>query len=79
MIFYKYVMESCDFSINVILLEDIVVVLGVIIVVICMGFIFIIGNLLYDSLGLLGVGILLGVVLVFFIYINIEVFLGWFI
>lgn len=42
-------------------------------------YVFYLGNLLYDSLGFLGVGILLGVVLVFFIYINIEVFLGRFI
>ncbi|GAB1289698.1 Zinc transporter 9 [Apodemus speciosus] len=74
--FYKYVMESRDPSTNVILLEDTAAVLGVIIAATCMGLTSITGNPLYDSLGSLGVGTLLGVVSAFLIYTNTEALLG---
>ncbi|XP_004419073.1 PREDICTED: zinc transporter 9 [Ceratotherium simum simum] len=74
--FYKYVMESRDPSTNVILLEDTAAVLGVTIAATCMGLTSITGNPLYDSLGSLGVGTLLGVVSAFLIYTNTEALLG---
>ncbi|XP_036858643.1 proton-coupled zinc antiporter SLC30A9, mitochondrial isoform X3 [Manis javanica] len=76
MSFYKYVMESRDPSTNVILLEDTAAVLGVIIAATCMGLTSITGNPLYDSLGSLGVGTLLGVVSAFLIHTNTEALLG---
>uniref|UniRef100_A0A8D1C370 Proton-coupled zinc antiporter SLC30A9, mitochondrial n=1 Tax=Sus scrofa TaxID=9823 RepID=A0A8D1C370_PIG len=76
MSFYKYVMESRDPSTNVILLEDTAAVLGVIIAATCMGLTSVTGNPLYDSLGSLGVGTLLGVVSAFLIYTNTEALLG---
>lgn len=76
MSFYKYVMESCDPSTNVILLEDTAAVLGVIIAATCMGLTSVTGNPLNDSLGSLGVGTLLGVVSVFLIYTSTEALLG---
>uniref|UniRef100_A0A8C9CU25 Proton-coupled zinc antiporter SLC30A9, mitochondrial n=1 Tax=Peromyscus maniculatus bairdii TaxID=230844 RepID=A0A8C9CU25_PERMB len=69
-------MESRDPSTNVILLEDTAAVLGVIIAATCMGLTSITGNPLYDSLGSLGVGTLLGVVSAFLIYTNTEALLG---
>ncbi|KAG5210408.1 hypothetical protein MJG53_006496 [Ovis ammon polii x Ovis aries] len=76
MSFYKYVMESRDPSTNVILLENTAAVLGVTIAATCMGLTSITGNPLYDSLGSLGVGTLLGVVSAFLIYTNTEALLG---
>nr|KAF6502672.1 solute carrier family 30 member 9 [Molossus molossus] len=76
MSFYKYVMESRDPSTNVILLEDTAAVLGVTIAATCMGLTSMTGNPLYDSLGSLGVGTLLGVVSAFLIYTNTEALLG---
>nr|XP_034374413.1 uncharacterized protein LOC117720053 [Arvicanthis niloticus] len=74
--FYKYIMERRDPSTNVILLGDATAVLGVIISATCMGLTSITGNPLYDSLGSLGVGILLGVVSAFLIYTSTEALLG---
>nr|XP_034356071.1 zinc transporter 9-like [Arvicanthis niloticus] len=74
--FYKYVMERRDQSTNVILLGDATAVLGVIIAATCMGLTSITGNPLYDSLGSLGVGVLLGVVSAFLIYTSTEALLG---
>nr|XP_034344820.1 zinc transporter 9-like [Arvicanthis niloticus] len=76
MSFYKYVMERLDPSTNVVLLGDATAVLGVIIMATCMGLTSITGNPLYDSLGSLGVGILLGVVSAFLIYTSTEALLG---
>uniref|UniRef100_A0A8C7AEJ4 Proton-coupled zinc antiporter SLC30A9, mitochondrial n=1 Tax=Neovison vison TaxID=452646 RepID=A0A8C7AEJ4_NEOVI len=76
MSFYKYVMESRDPSTNVILLEDTAAVLGVTIAATCMGLTSLTGNPLYDSLGSLGVGTLLGMVSAFLIYTNTEALLG---
>uniref|UniRef100_A0A8C9VW97 Proton-coupled zinc antiporter SLC30A9, mitochondrial n=1 Tax=Scleropages formosus TaxID=113540 RepID=A0A8C9VW97_SCLFO len=74
--FYEYVMQSRDPSTNVVLLEDAAAVLGVILAASCMGLTSITGNPLYDSLGSLGVGALLGTVSAFLIYTNTEALLG---
>uniref|UniRef100_A0A6Q2YD05 Proton-coupled zinc antiporter SLC30A9, mitochondrial n=1 Tax=Esox lucius TaxID=8010 RepID=A0A6Q2YD05_ESOLU len=74
--FYEYVMQSRDPSTNVVLLEDAAAVLGVIMASSCMGLTSLTGNPLYDSLGSLGVGTLLGAVSAFLIYTNTEALLG---
>ncbi|XP_041705999.2 zinc transporter 9 isoform X2 [Coregonus clupeaformis] len=74
--FYEYVMQSRDPSTNVVLLEDSAAVLGVIIASSCMGLTSLTGNPLYDSLGSLGIGTLLGAVSAFLIYTNTEALLG---
>uniref|UniRef100_A0A8C8HXD8 Proton-coupled zinc antiporter SLC30A9, mitochondrial n=1 Tax=Oncorhynchus tshawytscha TaxID=74940 RepID=A0A8C8HXD8_ONCTS len=74
--FYEYVMQSRDPSTNVVLLEDSAAVLGVIMASSCMGLTSLTGNPLYDSLGSLAVGTLLGVVSAFLIYTNTEALLG---
>uniref|UniRef100_A0A8C7DZ96 Proton-coupled zinc antiporter SLC30A9, mitochondrial n=1 Tax=Oncorhynchus kisutch TaxID=8019 RepID=A0A8C7DZ96_ONCKI len=74
--FYEYVMQSRDPSTNVVLLEDSAAVLGVIMASSCMGLTSLTGNPLYDSLGSLGVGTLLGAVSAFLIYTNTEALLG---
>ncbi|XP_061440294.1 proton-coupled zinc antiporter SLC30A9, mitochondrial isoform X2 [Rhineura floridana] len=74
--FYQYVMQACDPSTNVVLLEDTAAVLGVTLAATCMGLTSITGNSYYDSLGSLGVGTLLGVVSAFLIYTNTEALLG---
>ncbi|XP_074085634.1 proton-coupled zinc antiporter SLC30A9, mitochondrial isoform X2 [Macrotis lagotis] len=76
MSFYKYVMESRDPSTNVVLLEDSAAVLGVALAATCMGLTSLTGNPLYDSLGSIGVGTLLGAVSTFLIYTNTEALLG---
>uniref|UniRef100_A0A672IPF4 Proton-coupled zinc antiporter SLC30A9, mitochondrial n=1 Tax=Salarias fasciatus TaxID=181472 RepID=A0A672IPF4_SALFA len=74
--FYEYVMQSRDPSTNVVLLEDAAAVLGVVLAAGCMGLTSLTGNPLYDSLGSLGVGTLLGTVSAFLIYTNTEALLG---
>uniref|UniRef100_A0A6I8ND86 Proton-coupled zinc antiporter SLC30A9, mitochondrial n=1 Tax=Ornithorhynchus anatinus TaxID=9258 RepID=A0A6I8ND86_ORNAN len=70
------VMEARDPSTNVVLLEDTAAVLGVLLAATCMGLTSLTGNPLYDSLGSLGVGTLLGGVSTFLIYTNTEALLG---
>ncbi|XP_051276306.1 zinc transporter 9 isoform X2 [Dicentrarchus labrax] len=74
--FYEYVMQSRDPSTNVVLLEDAAAVLGVTMAAGCMGLTSLTGNPLFDSLGSLGVGTLLGTVSAFLIYTNTEALLG---
>ncbi|XP_026555581.1 zinc transporter 9 [Pseudonaja textilis] len=74
--FYQYVIQACDPSTNVVLLEDTAAVLGVTLAATCMGLTSLTGNPYYDSLGSLGVGTLLGVVSAFLIYTNTEALLG---
>ncbi|XP_015685778.1 zinc transporter 9-like, partial [Protobothrops mucrosquamatus] len=74
--FYHYVIQACDPSTNVVLLEDTAAVLGVMLAATCMGLTSLTGNPYYDSLGSLGVGTLLGVVSAFLIYTNTEALLG---
>ncbi|KAG8134843.1 putative Zinc transporter 9-like protein [Naja naja] len=70
------VIQACDPSTNVVLLEDTAAVLGVMLAATCMGLTSLTGNPYYDSLGSLGVGTLLGVVSAFLIYTNTEALLG---
>ncbi|XP_032383939.1 proton-coupled zinc antiporter SLC30A9, mitochondrial isoform X2 [Etheostoma spectabile] len=74
--FYEYVMQSRDPSTNVVLLEDAAAVLGVIMAAGCMGLTSLTGNPLYDSMGSICVGTLLGAVSAFLIYTNTEALLG---
>uniref|UniRef100_A0A8D0AVX1 Proton-coupled zinc antiporter SLC30A9, mitochondrial n=1 Tax=Sander lucioperca TaxID=283035 RepID=A0A8D0AVX1_SANLU len=74
--FYEYVMQSRDPSTNVVLLEDAAAVLGVIMASGCMGLTSLTGNPLYDSMGSICVGTLLGAVSAFLIYTNTEALLG---
>ncbi|KAM5193207.1 proton-coupled zinc antiporter SLC30A9, mitochondrial isoform 2-T2 [Mantella aurantiaca] len=74
--FYQYVIQSRDPSTNVVLLEDAAAVLGVVMAASCMGLTSLTGNPLYDSLGSLGVGTLLGAVSAFLIYTNTEALIG---
>ncbi|XP_036618614.1 zinc transporter 9 isoform X2 [Trichosurus vulpecula] len=74
--FYKYVLESRDPSTNVVLMEDAAAVLGVALAAACMGLTSLTGNPLYDSLGSLSVGTLLGAVSMFLIYTNSVALLG---
>uniref|UniRef100_F7A1P6 Proton-coupled zinc antiporter SLC30A9, mitochondrial n=1 Tax=Monodelphis domestica TaxID=13616 RepID=F7A1P6_MONDO len=74
--FYKYVMESRDPSTNVVFLEDSAAVLGVMLAATCMGLTSLTGNPLYDSLGSLGVGTLLGIISTILIYTNTNALLG---
>ncbi|XP_018420041.1 PREDICTED: zinc transporter 9 isoform X2 [Nanorana parkeri] len=74
--FYQYVIQSRDPSTNVVLMEDAAAVLGVVMAASCMGLTSLTGNPLYDSLGSLGVGTLLGAVSAFLIYTNTEALIG---
>lgn len=74
--FYDYVIQSRDPSTNVVLMEDAAAVLGVVMAASCMGLTSLTGNPLYDSLGSLGVGTLLGAVSAFLIYTNTEALIG---
>ncbi|KAE8629474.1 hypothetical protein XENTR_v10000496 [Xenopus tropicalis] len=74
--FYEYVMQSRDPSTNVVLMEDAAAVLGLVMAASCMGLTSLTGNPLYDSLGSLGVGTLLGAVSAFLIYTNTEALIG---
>ncbi|XP_073464612.1 proton-coupled zinc antiporter SLC30A9, mitochondrial isoform X2 [Aquarana catesbeiana] len=74
--FYEYVIQSRDPSTNVVLMEDAAAVLGVMMAASCMGLTSLTGNPLYDSLGSLGVGTLLGAVSAFLIYTNTEALIG---
>ncbi|XP_068259270.1 proton-coupled zinc antiporter SLC30A9, mitochondrial isoform X1 [Nyctibius grandis] len=70
------VVQSCDPSTNVVLLEDAAAVLSVAVAATCMGLTSLTGNPYYDSVGSLGVGTLLGTVSAFLIYTNTEALLG---
>uniref|UniRef100_A0A8D0KYA6 Proton-coupled zinc antiporter SLC30A9, mitochondrial n=1 Tax=Strix occidentalis caurina TaxID=311401 RepID=A0A8D0KYA6_STROC len=74
--FYQYVVQSRDPSTNVVLLEDAAAVLSVAVAATCMGLTSLTGNPIYDSVGSLGVGTLLGTVSAFLIYTNTEALLG---
>ncbi|XP_033116826.1 zinc transporter 9-like [Anneissia japonica] len=74
--FKNYVLQSKDPSVNVVLLEDSVAVLGVSVAAICMGLTSLTGSPVYDALGSLMIGGLLGVVSTFLIYTNTEALVG---
>lgn len=72
----EYVLRSRDPSLNVVLLEDLAAVIGVIIAGSCMGLTSYMGNPIYDAAGSLLVGGLLGTVASFIIYTNIAALVG---
>jgi len=74
--FWQYVLQSYKPSVNVVLLEDIAAVSGVIIAGSCMYLTHITGNPLYDAVGSLLIGGLLGVVASFIIYTNTAALVG---
>ncbi|XP_071499958.1 proton-coupled zinc antiporter SLC30A9, mitochondrial-like [Diadema antillarum] len=74
--FWEYVWRARDPSVNVVFLEDTAAVFGVIIAASCMGLTSLTGNPMYDSLGAIGIGTLLGAVSGFLIYTNTEALTG---
>lgn len=76
MLFWEYVSESVDPSVNVVLLEDSAAVLGVGLAVSSMAATSLTNNPMWDSLGCCGVGVLLGGVASFIIYSNTVVLVG---
>lgn len=65
-----------DPSVNVVLLEDIAAVFGVVIAAGCMGLTSYTGLPIYDAIGSLAVGGLLGAVASFIIYTNTAALVG---
>lgn len=74
--FWQYVLQGYKPSVNVVLLEDIAAVGGVIIAGSCIYLTHITGNPLYDAVGSLMIGSLLGVVASFIIYTNTAALVG---
>ncbi len=58
--FFSSVLRSRDPSINVVLLEDAAAVLGVMVAAGCMGLTSLTGNPMYDSIGSIAIGAILG-------------------
>ncbi|XP_071951547.1 proton-coupled zinc antiporter SLC30A9, mitochondrial-like isoform X2 [Antedon mediterranea] len=74
--FMNYVLQSKDPSVNVVLLEDTVAVIGVTVAATCMGLTSLTGSPVYDAVGSIVIGGLLGVVSTFLIYTNTEALVG---
>ncbi|XP_014469178.1 PREDICTED: zinc transporter 9 [Dinoponera quadriceps] len=74
--FKQYVLEGQDPSVNVVLMEDFAAVLGVIGAAGCMGLTSYLGNPMFDAIGSLLVGGLLGGVASFIIYSNVAALVG---
>ncbi|XP_063955122.1 proton-coupled zinc antiporter SLC30A9, mitochondrial-like isoform X2 [Lytechinus pictus] len=74
--FWDYVWRARDPSVNVVFMEDTAAVIGVLIAGSCMGLTSLTGNPMYDSLGAIGVGTLLGAVSGFLIYTNTMALTG---
>ncbi|XP_023223713.1 zinc transporter 9-like [Centruroides sculpturatus] len=74
--YFITVLRSRDPSLNVVLLEDLAAVIGVLIAGSCMGLTSYMGNPIYDAAGSLLVGGLLGTVASFIIYTNIAALVG---
>lgn len=72
----EYVLRSQDPSVNVVLLEDLAAVLGVGIAATCMGLSSYMGSPVYDAVGSILVGGLLGTVASFIIYTNSAALVG---
>lgn len=76
MTFSKYILASRDPSVNVVLLEDLAAVLGVVVCSTCMGLTHMYGSHIPDAVGSLLVGGLLGGVASFIIYSNVAGLVG---
>ncbi|RLU23218.1 hypothetical protein DMN91_003421 [Ooceraea biroi] len=74
--FKQFVLEGQDPSVNVVLMEDFAAVLGVVVAAGCMGLTSYFGNSMFDAIGSLLVGGLLGGVASFIIYSNIAALVG---
>ena len=70
MSFYEFVYQGYDPCVNVVLLEDLAAVAGVVIAAGCMGLSYHTGSHVPDALGSLAIGGLLGAVASFMIYSN---------
>ncbi|XP_011638830.1 zinc transporter 9 isoform X2 [Pogonomyrmex barbatus] len=71
-----FVLEGQDPSVNVVLMEDFAAVLGVIVAAGCMGLTSYLENSMFDAIGSLLVGGLLGGVASFIIYSNVAALIG---
>ncbi|KFM82412.1 Zinc transporter 9, partial [Stegodyphus mimosarum] len=76
MSFAQYVLRGQDPSVNVVLLEDIAAVVGIFIAGTCMGLTSYTGLPIYDAVGSLAVGGVLGAVASFIIYTNTAALVG---
>ncbi|KAG7198327.1 hypothetical protein KM043_005725 [Ampulex compressa] len=74
--FKEYVLGGQDPSVNVVLMEDFAAVLGIMCAATCMGLTSFLGNPMYDAIGSLLVGGLLGGVASFIIYTNVAALVG---
>jgi len=76
MSFYEFVYQGYDPCVNVVLLEDLAAVAGVVIAAGCMGLSYHTGSHVPDALGSLAIGGLLGAVASFMIYSNSGALIG---
>nr|XP_003700849.1 PREDICTED: zinc transporter 9 isoform X1 [Megachile rotundata]XP_012135115.1 PREDICTED: zinc transporter 9 isoform X1 [Megachile rotundata]XP_012135116.1 PREDICTED: zinc transporter 9 isoform X1 [Megachile rotundata] len=74
--FKEYVFGGLDPSVNVVLMEDFAAVLSIGLAGSCMALTSLLGNPMYDAIGSLLVGGLLGGVAVFIIYTNVTALIG---
>lgn len=74
--FKDYVLSGQDPSVNVVLMEDLAAVVGVTVAGCCMGLTSYLGNPVFDAVGSLLVGGLLGSVASFIIYTNVAALIG---
>ena len=74
--FKDYVLSGQDPSVNVVLMEDLAAVFGVTFAATCMGLTLYLGNPMFDAIGSLLVGGLLGGVASFIIYTNVAALIG---
>ncbi|KAK2587085.1 hypothetical protein KPH14_002856 [Odynerus spinipes] len=74
--FWEYVLTGRDPSVNVVLMEDFAAVLGLVCAATCMGLTSYLGNPMFDAVGSLLVGGLLGGVASFIIYTNVAALVG---
>ncbi|XP_063982991.1 proton-coupled zinc antiporter SLC30A9, mitochondrial [Diachasmimorpha longicaudata] len=74
--FKDYVLSGQDPSVNVVLMEDLAAVMGVTVAGCCMGLTSHLGNPVFDAVGSLLVGGLLGGVASFIIYTNVAALIG---
>lgn len=74
--FKEYVFGGQDPSVNVVLMEDFAAVVGIVCAASCMGLTSYLENPMFDAIGSLLVGGLLGVVASFIIYTNVAALIG---